>query len=552
MNSLTIRRRILASFAAVLVVMSVMAIITYVWFLQTEQEATSVEKETLPDLYHSTQIMMGQMDAHSLLQEYALQDNPADKRAFEATIKANRDALQRSMDEYEETIESELDKQNYAVVKDLADQFRQAEAAVLDASRAALAKGEIPNERPAIKNNVEPIFRKLQSALQAMVEDHRGEANSSTQKIGSIVRTAKLGLIAGFLVALGLALLCGYLLFRAVSVPLGRLLDLVRVMRLGDFSGRLDLKRKDEFDTLAEGFNTMADDLTTLIGQVQKSSIQVNTSITEVAATSKEQQATANEIAATTTEIRATAKEISATSNELVRTMSEVSAVAEQTATLATGGQAGLARMEATMQHVMEAATAINSKLAILSEKAGNINQVVTTITKVADQTNLLSLNAAIEAEKAGQYGRGFAVVATEIRRLADQTAVSTYDIEQMVKEIQSAVAAGVMGMDKFSEEVRRGMQDVQQVGGQLYEIIQQVQGLVPRFEVANEGMQAQATGAAQISETLIQLSEAAQQTVESLQQSTLAIDELNQVSGGLRSSISRFKLRALREVPAS
>ncbi|MER8817401.1 MULTISPECIES: methyl-accepting chemotaxis protein [unclassified Mesorhizobium] len=552
MNSLTIRRRILASFAAVLVVMSVMAIITYVWFLQTEQEATSVEKETLPDLYHSTQIMMGQMDAHSLLQEYALQDNPADKRAFEATIKANRDALQRSMDEYEETIESDLDKQNYAVVKDLADQFRQAEAAVLDASRAALAKGEIPNERPAIKNNVEPIFRKLQSALQAMVEDHRGEANSSTQKIGSIVRTAKLGLIAGFLVALGLALLCGYLLFRAVSVPLGRLVDLVRVMRLGDFSGRLDLKRKDEFDTLAEGFNTMADDLTTLIGQVQKSSIQVNTSITEVAATSKEQQATANEIAATTTEIRATAKEISATSNELVRTMSEVSAVAEQTATLATGGQAGLARMEATMQHVMEAATAINSKLAILSEKAGNINQVVTTITKVADQTNLLSLNAAIEAEKAGQYGRGFAVVATEIRRLADQTAVSTYDIEQMVKEIQSAVAAGVMGMDKFSEEVRRGMQDVQQVGGQLYEIIQQVQGLVPRFEVANEGMQAQATGAAQISETLIQLSEAAQQTVESLQQSTLAIDELNQVSGGLRSSISRFKLRALREVPAS
>lgn len=552
MNSLTIRRRILASFAAVLVVMSVMAIITYVWFLQTEQEATSVEKETLPDLYHSTQIMMGQMDAHSLLQEYALQDNPADKRAFEATIKANRDALRRSMDEYEETIESDLDKQNYAVVKDLADQFRQAEAAVLDASRAALAKGEFPNERPAIKNNVEPIFRKLQLALQAMVEDHRGEANSSTQRIGEIVRTAKLGLIAGFLVALGLALLCGYLLFRAVSVPLGRLVDLVCVMRLGDFSGRLDLKRKDEFDTLAEGFNTMADDLTTLIGQVQKSSIQVNTSITEVAATSKEQQATANEIAATTTEIRATAKEISATSNELVRTMSEVSAVAEQTATLATGGQAGLARMEATMQHVMEAATAINSKLAILSEKAGNINQVVTTITKVADQTNLLSLNAAIEAEKAGQYGRGFAVVATEIRRLADQTAVSTYDIEQMVKEIQSAVAAGVMGMDKFSEEVRRGMQDVQQVGGQLYEIIQQVQGLVPRFEVANEGMQAQATGAAQISETLIQLSEAAQQTVESLQQSTLAIDELNQVSGGLRSSISRFKLRALREVPAS
>ena len=82
----------------------------------------------------------------------------------------------------------------------------------------------------------------------------------------------------------------------------------------------------------------------------------------------------------------------------------------------------------------------------------------------MADQTNLLSLNAAIEAEKAGEYGRGFVVVATEIRRLADQTAVATYDIEQMVREIQSSVSAGVMGMDKFSEEVRRGMADMQQV----------------------------------------------------------------------------------------
>jgi methyl-accepting chemotaxis protein WspA len=197
------------------------------------------------------------------------------------------------------------------------------------------------------------------------------------------------------------------------------------------------------------------------------------------------------------------------------------------------------------MRRVMDAAGSINAKLAVLSEKAANISQVVITISKVADQTNLLSLNAAIEAEKAGEYGRGFAVVATEIRRLADQTAVATYDIEQMVREIQSAVAAGVMGMDKFSEEVRRGMQDVQQVGVQLTQVIQQVQALAPRVESVNEGMQAQASGAEQITQALGQLSEAAQQTVDSLRQSGLAIDELNQVAIGLRSGVSRFVLQA-------
>jgi methyl-accepting chemotaxis protein WspA len=298
-------------------------------------------------------------------------------------------------------------------------------------------------------------------------------------------------------------------------------------------------------DVMGNALRTMVDKLSTLVSHVQKSGIQVNTSAMEIAATAKEQQATATEIAATTTEIDATSKQISATSKGLVKTMNEVSAVAEQAATLAGGGQVGLTHMEETMARVMEAASSINAKLAVLSEKAGNISQVVTTITKVADQTNLLSLIAAIEAVKAGEYGRGFAVVASEIRRLADQTAVATYDIEQMVTEIQSAVSAGVMGMEKFSEQVRRGMHEVQQAGGQLSQIIQQVQALAPRFEAVNEGMHAQTNGAEEIAMALSQLSEAAQQTVDSLRQSSLAIDELNQVASGLSNGVSRFKLQA-------
>jgi methyl-accepting chemotaxis protein WspA len=137
------------------------------------------------------------------------------------------------------------------------------------------------------------------------------------------------------------------------------------------------------------------------------------------------------------------------------------------------------------MRQVTQAGETVIAKLALLNEKASNINQVVTTITKVADQTNLLTLNAAIEAEKAGEHRRGFAVVATEIRRLADQTAIVSYDIEQLVKEMQSAVSAGVMGTDKFSEEVRRGLHEVEQVSGQLARIISQVQSLTPQFETA-------------------------------------------------------------------
>ena len=120
---------------------------------------------------------------------------------------------------------------------------------------------------------------------------------------------------------------------------------------------------------------------------------------------------------------------------------------------------------------------------------------------------------------------------------------MATYYIEQMVREIQSSVAAGVMGMDKFSEEVRRGIGDVQQVGDQLAQIIGQVQSLVPRVMTVNEGMLTQATGAEQIDQALSQLSDATQQTVESLRQSSLAIDEFNTVANGLRTGVFRFKV---------
>jgi methyl-accepting chemotaxis protein WspA len=194
------------------------------------------------------------------------------------------------------------------------------------------------------------------------------------------------------------------------------------------------------------------------------------------------------------------------------------------------------------MRGVMEASASINTRLAMLNEKAGNISQVTTTIAKVADQTNLLSLNAAIEAEKAGEYGRGFAIVATEIRRLADQTAVASYDIELIVKEMQSAVSASVMGMDKFSEEVRIGIKDIQQIAVQLYQVTEQVQILIPKFETVNQGMSAQNDASEQISQGLTQVNEAMHQIVDTVRLSTSSVQDIAGTSNSLSAAVAHFK----------
>jgi methyl-accepting chemotaxis protein len=312
----------------------------------------------------------------------------------------------------------------------------------------------------------------------------------------------------------------------------------------GDLSGEMmEFSGDEQIDHVATSIRKMLIGLNNLITDIQKSGIQVTSSATEIAATAKEQEATVTEQAATTNEITSSAKEISSTSKVLVATMAEVAEVAEATSHSATESQVSLLQMESTMGEMVEATESIGSKLSVINEKASNINTVVTTIAKVADQTNLLSLNAAIEAEKAGEYGAGFSVVATEIRRLADQTAVATWDIEQMVKEMQASVSSGVMGMETFTEKVQRGVDNVRDVSGQLADIIEKVQALIPRFEYVREGMQSQSADAAQISDSIEQLSEAAQQTAESLRYSNTAIAELNEAAQSLQGAVSLFKL---------
>lgn len=540
MKNWTLRQRILASFAVIIAIMLMMVVLSYSRLLKIEASENSVRDDAIPGVYYSSMIRGAWVDSYLQTQELlGLKEGQGVSSEDAADYKAFEKRLQEQMANYRKTMATDEDRSEFALFEKYHDAYIDIQNAVLDLHSRKL-------EAEAIKlftEKLTPAWYAGRMKLNDIIGENKVVADTAMANIDDAVAAAKVSMVISLLVAVLAAGLCGLLLMRAIMAPMNRIVTILEIMRTGDLSSRLNLDRKDEFGAVETGFNDMMTELTALVSQAQRSSVQVTTSVTEIAATSKQQQATATETAATTTEIGATSREIAATSRDLVRTMTEVSTAADQASVLAGSGQQGLARMEDTMHSVMGAADLVNAKLAILNEKAGNINQVVVTIVKVADQTNLLSLNAAIEAEKAGEYGRGFAVVATEVRRLADQTAVATYDIEQMVREIQSAVSAGVMGMDKFSEEVRRGMSEVQQVGEQLSQIIHQVQALAPRVLMVNEGMQAQATGAEQINHALVQLGDASSQTVESLRQASFAIDELSQVAVGLRSGVSRFKV---------
>jgi methyl-accepting chemotaxis protein WspA len=426
----------------------------------------------------------------------------------------------------DEAIEKALSVDCYQPANEI---FGLAHESLIPAVRAQ----ETEKAQQLVKEKITPLYDSHIARIEETVALIRGGFQSlqkdSERAIGQWTRVIT-ALSVLSIVGLWIS---SYLLARSIGRSTTQLIDRVQELAGGasDLTARLQVASHDELGALAQGINSMIEKIQAVVKRVRETSVALLSTASEMSATASRQDSTMQGLGSSSAEIAAAVREISATSKQLSGTMTEVSGRAEQAASLATNGRSLLTNMETIMGHLMDATDSVSTKLSVIREKAENINTVVTTITKVADQTNLLSINAAIEAEKAGEYGRGFLVVAREIRRLADQTAVATLDIETIVRHMQDAVSAGVMQMDKFSGEVRFGVERVTQISEQTGQIIEEVQTLSDRFGQVSEGMRNQAIGAEQINEAMGQVTTSTQQT-------QMALKEFNEGTAYLRKSV--------------
>jgi methyl-accepting chemotaxis protein len=355
---------------------------------------------------------------------------------------------------------------------------------------------------------------------------------------GPLVRTAALA-------AVGMAGVVGLMtwLSGAISGRIGRAVVASRRVALGDLTGSIDMTGGDETGQLLRDVGVMTTSLRSIVSQVKRASVELNATARQLSVAGRQQESAIASLGASTGEAAVASRQIAVTGKELLGTMGEVADVAAETAHVADAGRENLAEVGDTMAHLEHSTTEFSTRLAAIRQRAEDINMVITTITKVADQTNLLSINAAIEAEKAGEYGQGFIVVAREIRRLADQTAVATLDIERLVEQMQQAVNAGVAEMDRFAAEVKTGVERVAGISGQFADVIDKVHGLSGRFEHVKQGMQAQAAGAEQITGALVTLSDGSRAAAEALREFQGASRHMVSAVDGLTHTVSRFQL---------
>lgn len=359
-----------------------------------------------------------------------------------------------------------------------------------------------------------------------------------------LLRHVALGGAAAFVLAAAVALLLAH----RVASPLVVLVDEASRLGRGDLRGAaapppLPARSRDETRLLSHAFASMAGAFASLVREVQRSGIQVVASATRIAASARQLEDAVTHQAAATPQVSASARQISATARHLAETVDAVASVASSTAARAADGRIALSQMDGSVRRISSSSSSVSVRLAAISDRARAISSLVTTITRVADQTNLLSLNAAIEAEKAGERGRGFAVVAREIRRLADQTAVATLDIERTVGDVLAAVSSGVLDMEKFVEEVRAATSEVEGLGALLSAIVEDVSDLGPRIDSVRSAAREQADGAAQISETMVLIDRSASASRDTLAEFRAATLSLQDAVGSLRAEVARLQV---------
>jgi len=349
--------------------------------------------------------------------------------------------------------------------------------------------------------------------------------------------------IGMLLVAIAVSLLVYLLTRHFITTPMSSLTTAANDVAEGNLLVQIDTGGSlNEVGVLSRSINHMTQNIREQTIKIREAVDTLRETATSIVSASGQQEEAMKSLEGNVAQVGTASRQISATSQELARTMDGVKKAAGEASSLANEGQASLADLQGAMHTLSDGTGSISDKLALIREKAGSIDTIIATITKISDQTNLLSLNAAIEAEKAGEYGRGFSVVAREIGRLANETAIATLDISDIINEMQTSVMDGVREMSHFREGVTHGVRSAEDATMQLSQVIARVAYLSPEFDKVNEGMHFQSLGSKQISDSMAELNLSAAQLTGSLSQFKAVTDQLNAAASRLSDTVARFR----------
>lgn len=344
-----------------------------------------------------------------------------------------------------------------------------------------------------------------------------------------------------FILLLGSAIVAGLYLTRVIRHPIENLVYAAQEMSKGNIAIRVPITTNDEVALVTEAFNQMAEYFEKILKKASVIIDQIFVTSTTISSYTKEFESNMNAQERIVRQITSHARSLQKGEEEFIEVLQRANKAASATGALAVMGHGSLHEMETIMHDMLSASSNVVATLSSLREKLVDIHQVIFTIVKIADQSNLLSLNTAIRATKSGSEGRGFVIIADKIREMAEQIAFATLDIEKVVEDIVGGVQVTVQEVERFSSQILTQVKETTEIGNQLKQLIDATQEQVTDFEKINEGMQDQTKGIIAINQVIEELRCNVQESAFAVRKLYLEIEYLYDSSYTLRDTIKKF-----------
>jgi methyl-accepting chemotaxis protein len=475
------------------------------------------------------------------LRDLLLDDNKANQAHYVDTIKELRKEIDETMPKYEKLIHTKEVQEQWATFKDTFAKFVVIEENIL---RLEL-EGKMEEARHIMNKECGPAAKVINGSVAKMEEALTAEAKEKNDKNAATAKSAIV--MSVIVVAIGVLLAIGLGIFisRSINNPLKKSVDFAKGVADGDLSQRIDLNRKDEIGDLTTALNGMVNNLTKVIENVKQAANNVASASTQLYSTAEQLATGSEEVASQASTVATSAEEMAATSTEIARNSGMAAEGSKHANDSATTGASVVKATVDGMNRIAERVKDTAKTVESLGSRSDQIGEIVGTIEDIADQTNLLALNAAIEAARAGEQGRGFAVVADEVRALAERTTKATKEIAQMIKAIQHETKGAVSSMEEGVKEVGKGTEEAAKSGQALQDILNQINSVTAQVNQIASSAEQQTSTTTAISNNINQITNVVTEAAKGAQESARAAATLSTLADEVLKIVGQFKLAA-------